>query len=106
MSGNVISWLASRTPAPPTALAEKMAEALGAREGEIPDALAAAAIDELRRVLASDGGRDVAIDLLAADALLTHACEAAAEAGPEALERLLDAVSPASLAQDLLEDQP
>ena len=56
--------------------------------------------------LASDGGRDVAIDLLAADALLTHACEAAAEAGPEALERLLDAVSPASLAQDLLEDQP
>lgn len=106
MSGAAISWLAARNPTPPPALAAKMAEAVGSREGVVPDALAAAAVVELHRVLASDGGRDVALDLLAADALLTHACEAAAEAGPEALERLLDAVSPAALSRALLEVRP
>lgn len=50
--------------------------------------LAAAAFDRLRRVLASSGTRETALDLLAADALLTHACEVAAGAGPDELGSL------------------
>jgi hypothetical protein len=50
-----------------------------------PELLANAALDRLRLVLASAGDRSAAFDLLAADALLTQACEAAAEKGPEAL---------------------
>ncbi len=55
------------------------------------DRLAAAGLAALRRSIEADSAarpdRQNAIDLLAADALLTYACEAAAEEGPEALDR-------------------
>lgn len=83
----------------PPALRERMLEALAtALEGqpapqpgtsEAAEWLASAARDRLRTVLQSSGERAAAIDLLAADALLTHACEAAAEAGPGAFDALL-----------------
>jgi|GEM_PF-2090547 len=79
----------------PDALRDRMLEALAAvGTGSVPvddvdpDAarLAAAALDRLRVVLATDGGREAALDLLAADALLTDACAAAARAGAEGIE--------------------
>jgi len=45
-------------------------------------------VECLRAVLGSAGDRSAALDLLAADALLTHAFEVAAEAGPERLEEM------------------
>lgn len=78
----------------PEALRERMLNALDrvveaeSPSGDAPDAarLAAAALDRLQVVLASDGGRGAALDLLAADALLTDACAAAALGGTEELE--------------------
>lgn len=52
------------------------------------DRFAAAALGALEEVVRRPSERRTARTLLAADALLTYACEAAAEAGPETLERL------------------
>jgi hypothetical protein len=89
------AWAASREPAPPPALAGAVARALGDALGDVPNAdgvtgaclLAAERV--LARVLADDassaaGGareaaRDTGLDLLAADALVTYAFEAAAD---------------------------
>jgi hypothetical protein len=62
-------------------------DATEALRGELGEAgsLADAALDSLRRVLAATGDRGTALDLLAADALLTQACEVAAASGPEEL---------------------
>jgi hypothetical protein len=79
----VLDWLQSRTPVPPTAMMARVVEALGSRgDKDASDAhivcLAAAAV-LLERLLAEDAlGRDSAIDLLAADALVTYAFESAA----------------------------
>ncbi len=59
----------------------------------VPDQLARAGLSALARVIRSRPDRSAAIELLAADALLTYACEAAAEAGPDALDRLLRALA-------------
>lgn len=50
--------------------------------------LAEAGLAALSRVGRAASERSTAAELLAADTLLTYACEAAAESGPEALERL------------------
>jgi hypothetical protein len=81
------SWLAARVAAAPPALRERMDTALAG----LPDApggragkLGAAALVCLRAALDAGPGRDAALPLLAADGLLTHGCEAAAEeAGDE-----------------------
>jgi hypothetical protein len=52
--------------------------------------LAAAALLCLRNAGAEGDQRSTANELLAADALLTYACEAAAEEGIDALDRLTD----------------
>ncbi len=99
-----LDWLERRRPAPPAALFERMAEAVRAAgaavEGvpPIPAALGTAALDRLRAALQAPEGRAAALDLLAADALLTYACEAAAEIGPEALEATTRAFGPDRLA--------
>lgn len=91
MSGGLV------TPAAeiPAALRDRLFEALeavgkesGAVDDVAPDVarLAAAALERLRLVLDSDGGRAAALDLLAADALLTDACAAAALSGAEGIE--------------------
>jgi hypothetical protein len=79
----LLAWLESRTPAPPAAMFARVVEALGTRAGE--DASRAsvlcleAATELLERLLAPDAlGREWAIDLLAVDALVTYAFEAAA----------------------------
>jgi hypothetical protein len=52
---------------------------------DVAEALAAGAEALLARVLRGSGGREDALPLLAADALLTHALEARAEADPDAV---------------------
>lgn len=84
-------WLATREPAPPPALAARLRELLGpsalaAREREATEVLLAAGEAVLARLLReAKTTRESALDLLAADALVTYAFEAAAEA-PAALE--------------------
>ena len=95
MSGTVQEWLQSRTPVPPSALHDRVEQALlatgactgnasvaggpvTAAEGEIHTCCLAAALTILRPLLAHEGaGREAALDLLAADALVTYAFEAA-----------------------------
>ena len=78
------TWLHDRTPAAPPRLAERIEAALGAR-CDATDARAADvcldAADELLRelLLRPSAGRESALDLLAADALVTYAFEAAAQ---------------------------
>jgi hypothetical protein len=79
----LLDWLRSRTPAPPPALMERIVEALGRRAEDDASRAAALCLDAatglLERLLQPDAlGRDSAIDLLAADALVTYAFEAAA----------------------------
>lgn len=117
------AWLERRSPAP-EALRGRMEDALDLARGApqpqpppdgIPAALAAAAIvllEEGRR--RSGRGRKharagatgeleevnrAARDLLAADALLTHACEVAAEVGPEAVLALERSFGPGRLSR-------
>lgn len=88
---DAVHWLETRHPDAPAALAERMRTALeGVAEPGVPvwRVLAEAAMDRLGAALPAAAGRGGALDLLTADALLTHACEAAAEEGPEALQAL------------------
>lgn len=75
------SWLAGRRPASPFELAAAVREKLSGvdeRGSELADTLSEAAKACLRRVQARGGrAREAAFDLLAADALVTYACEAA-----------------------------
>lgn len=72
----------------PASLRERMLAALGAvnSTAEIHEQLGAAAALCLERAMAGQTRRTSAMDLLAADALMTHACEAAAEAGSHVLD--------------------
>ena len=83
-------WLASCTPKPPDALTLPV----GDDSGDLAATLADAGALALDRALAGQGERGGAYDLLAADGLLTYACErAAGEADPEAdLLRILERV--------------
>lgn len=77
------AWLRARVPGAPPALLAAMLDALGPDEGEpVPDALASAAVRLYARVRDGSGGREDALPLLAADALLTHALQAQAETDP------------------------
>jgi len=80
----VLAWLQSRTPTPPPAMHARVVEALGSRGGEDAsqtfDACLDAAASLLEELLREETlGRESAIDLLAADALVTYAFEAAAD---------------------------
>jgi hypothetical protein len=75
------AWLATRSPAPPDVLPLQVP----AGAGDPVDRLVQSGLGALERALAGTGERGGAYDLLAADALLTYACEAAAaESDPEA----------------------
>jgi hypothetical protein len=73
--------------------------------GPVPERLAAAGLEALCRVVTQPSTRSLAVALLAADALLTYACEAAvdADARPDALERLAHSLDLSRFA-DLLEE--
>jgi hypothetical protein len=84
------SWLQSRTPAPPRALAEKLAQCLTTAPESLlaGDSLAEIAgrlgVARLRTAVQRQGVADeAAMDLLAADAFVTYAFEAAAEAAED-----------------------
>ena len=84
------SWLRQRLTGAPPELLATMVGALPDEAAAEPDALAAAAAVLYRRVAAGTGGREDALPLLAADALLTHAFEAQAELDPAGLEGLAE----------------
>jgi hypothetical protein len=86
----VRAWLRERTPRPPERLSERIDAALGDRGDADRIHAEVACLDAadllLREVLFRDStGRDSALDLLAVDALVTYAFEAASER-PETLE--------------------
>jgi len=86
---SVRAWLAARTPPAPALLAERLevfvrtapAERL---DGTMTDALGALGLLALQASLArGETGDEVALDLLAADAFVTYAFEAAVEEGAD-----------------------
>jgi len=80
-------WVEQHTAAAPAALRARVREhALAARPAEpLPAALALAGREALDRVVAHPGDRSVALDLLAADALITLALLAQAQRAPDQL---------------------
>lgn len=77
------TWLREREPTPPVRLARRIDDALGGRRNADATDASALCIDAadclLRELLARDrAGRESALDLLAVDALVTYALEAAA----------------------------
>lgn len=115
----VAEWLDGRRPAMPPELRRVVEAALdrvGAEDvdgedvdtedvgagdvlaGDVADRLADAGLAALSRVSGAMPERSTAADLLAADALLTYACEAAAEAGAERLDRLIERLDHARFA--------
>ncbi|HEV8178619.1 MAG TPA: hypothetical protein VGP44_13160 [Gemmatimonadales bacterium] len=86
-------WLDRHTSRAPAALRERVGEyALAATVVNRVSGLAAAAQAALGRVLAHPGDRSAALDLLAADALITLALQAQAETAPERLEEFATSV--------------
>ena len=80
------NWLSPRINEAPATLRERMRVAVESAAGDsIHEQLAAGAASCLRVALKRPSHRPSAMDLLAGDALLTHACAAAAEAGPAML---------------------
>lgn len=83
-------WLRERLDTAPPRLLSTMVDALPVHGNVIPDALAEAAMGLYGAVLEGDGGRDDALPLLAADALLTHAFQAQAEIDPNGVAALAE----------------
>ncbi len=83
-------WLEQHTAGAPAALRACVEQNLGdtGPGASVPHALAEAAERALRRVLGSRGGRDVALELLAADGLITLALLHQAEHDPAGLAAL------------------
>lgn len=76
----LLAWLDARHPVPPPTLRAHLGRRAEDGPGGLPDDLADAGRALLARVLARpEAGRDLALDLLAADALVTYAFEAQAE---------------------------
>jgi hypothetical protein len=80
-------WFEEQSAGAPATLRECSAGYLVGREPERAEQLAEAAQDALNAVLARPGDRSVALDLLAADALLTLALKARAREAPAELAR-------------------
>lgn len=85
----LLGWLAGRRPAAPDGLAAHLAGVVGESTGPIPDALGVTGLRLLERVAgAPRGGRELALDLLAADAFITYAFEAQAELDVDGIAQL------------------
>ncbi|HSJ74700.1 MAG TPA: hypothetical protein VK899_00685 [Gemmatimonadales bacterium] len=81
------SWVDRHTVAAPAALRVRVRQYLSTSASEPrPNELAVAADSALARVLDHPGDRSVALDLLAADALITLALLAQAQTAPDQLE--------------------
>jgi len=87
----VLAWLDTRRPAPPPALRERLEWAVTDAPLPLPAHLAELGRELLARVASRPaGGRELALDLLAADAFVTYAFEAQAEDGIGNLARLAE----------------
>lgn len=81
------NWVDRHTVAAPPALRARVRQYLSTSTKEpLPNQLAVAADSALARVLSHPGDRSVALDLLAADALITLALLAQAQTAPDRLE--------------------
>ena len=80
-------WVERRTSNAPAALRERVRAYASLAGGSSPEALASAGQRALSEVLAHAGDRRVALDLLAADGLITLALLAQAEHSPQHLRR-------------------
>lgn len=92
-SHDVLAWLDRRRPAPPQALRERIDQAVTQTtpHAPLPSYLASVGRQLLSRVAdRPEGGRELALDLLAADALVTYAFEAQAEADVTSLAALAE----------------
>jgi hypothetical protein len=92
----VAEWLSNRSNVPPR-LAERIEHALGARasapRGELSERCIEAGEELLRELLARpSSGRESALDLLAVDALVTFAFEAASDFPPTLARRADEAM--------------
>ncbi len=90
---DVLAWLATRRPPPPAALRAQIEQAVTDAKLPLPAHLA----DVGRRLLGKvssrpEGGRELALDLLAADAFITYAFEAQAEEDVGGVARLAEGV--------------
>ncbi|MGH7508248.1 MAG: hypothetical protein ACREMZ_02110 [Gemmatimonadales bacterium] len=86
-------WLESHTRRAPPALRARVREyALAASGATLAGVLGAAGQSALERVLSHPGDRSAALDLLAADALITLALLAQAQTAPERLEEFARSV--------------
>ena len=84
----VIEWLDAREPAPPLELQEWLA--VPDRGLSVVEALVEGGAEALEQALERPGrDRDAAFYLLAADALLTYACEATVEGDGDLIEQRL-----------------
>lgn len=83
-------WVRERLSDAPPRLLEVMLGALPAEGGPVPDALAAGALRLYDAVARGSGGREDALPLLAADALLTHAFQAQGESDPAGVAALAE----------------
>lgn len=86
--GTVGGWLESRTPPPPELLRSRILRALGDGHERAVANTERVCLDAAQRVLSrlfadGTGSRNEAVDLLAADALVTYALEFAAETAAE-----------------------
>jgi hypothetical protein len=93
----IADWLRSRVPPPPAAMSARLIQSLGERAAadtrDTPQACIDSAVSVLARLLAQNPAeRDLAFDLLAADALVTYAFEAAAESPARLEEQAADAI--------------
>ncbi len=88
------AWLEARRPAAPAALRTHLDAAVTESEERLPQHLADLGRALLARVVASpQGGRELAHDLLAADAFVTYAFEAQAEIDVAGLAALAERVA-------------
>ncbi len=90
----LLEWLGTRRPVPPADLRAHLDAAVKDGAEPLPQHLARLGSELLTWVARQPtGGRELALDLLAADAFVTYAFEAQAEADVDGLARLAQAVT-------------
>jgi hypothetical protein len=90
----LLAWLEARRPPPPDALRAHLAAELADADLPLPEHLARLGQRVLARVVdRPEGGRELALDLLAADAFVTYAFEAQAESDAGGLAALAERVA-------------
>lgn len=91
---DLLAWLETRRPAPPEALSASLAAGITDASLTLPEHLADLGRRTLARVASRPGGgRELALDLLAADAFITYAFEAQAETDVAGLADLAERVA-------------